>query len=116
MLDKLATIKQRRSSSLRYAKPVIDSKTGKESLDDNGAPLKFVPNSCRAKCPVEASERFRDDPRVAAKLEAARKDHEAWRLKMAEHCKTLSWLEIELREEEFRKEFFNYAHVIAKAR
>jgi len=116
MLDKLASIKQRKSSSLRHNKPVIDSKTGKELLDDDGNPKKFVPNSCRAKCPVEASATFRDDPRVTTKLEAARKEHEAWRLKMAQFCKEMSWLEIEMREEALRKEFFNYTHAVAKSR
>ena len=116
MLDKLASIKQRKSSYLRHTKPVIDPKTGEVSLDDDGAPKKFVPNSCRAKCPVEASESFRDDPRVVTKLEAARKEHEAWRLKMAQFCKEMSWLEIEIREEELRKEFFAYTHAVAKSR
>lgn len=116
MLDQLASIKQRKSSCLRHTTPVIDPKTGKESLDDDGEPKKFVPNSCRAKCPVEASEMFRDDPRVVSKLEAARKEHEAWRLKMAQFTKEMSWLEIELREEVFRKEFFAYTHALAKSR
>jgi hypothetical protein len=116
MLDKLASIKQRKSSYLRHIKPVIDSKTGEESLDDDGNPKKFVPNSCRAKCPVEASEMFRDDPRVVTKLEAARKEHEVWRLRMAQICKEMSWLEIEMREEALRKEFFAYTHAVAKSR
>ena len=59
---------------------------------------------------------FRDDPRVVTKQEAARKVHEEWRLKMAQFCKEMSWLEIEMREEALRKEFFAYTHAVAKLR
>ena len=58
MLDLLANIKQRQKSSLRFTKPVRDTKTGEVLTDENGAPKKFVPNSCRLKCPVEASSSF----------------------------------------------------------
>ena len=114
MLDKLATIKQRKKSSLRFTKPVIDPKTKKVSTDENGAPKKFVPNSCRSKCPVEASSSFKDDPRMVVKLEAAHKDHEAWKTKMSLHAKEVSWLEIEMREEELREDFFNYVTKVAR--
>ena len=114
MLDKLATIKQRKKCSLRLTKPVIDPKTGKESTDKNGAPKKFVPNSCRSKCPVEASSSFKDDPRMVAKLEAAHKDHEAWKTTMSLHAKEVSWLEIGMREEELRQDLFDYVIKVAR--
>ena len=114
MLDKLATIKQRMKSSLRFTKPVIDPKTGKESTDEDGAPKTFVPNSCRSKCPVEASSSFKDDPRMVAKLEAAHKDHEAWKTTMSNHAKEVSWLEIEMRVEELREELFDYVTKVAR--
>ena len=81
---------------------VRDPKTGKGFINENGEPTKFVPNSCRSKCPVETSTSFRDDPRMAARLEAAHKDHEAWKTTMSNHAKEVSWLEIILREEEMR--------------
>ena len=52
---------------------------------------------------------------MVTKLEAARKEHEAWRLKMAQFCKEMSWLEIEIREEELRKECFDYTLAVAKS-
>ena len=115
MLDKLVIIKQRKLSSLRFTKPVTDPKTGKGLTDENGEPKKFVPNSCRSKCPVEAPTSFRDDPRMAARLEAAHKDHEAWKTTMSNHAKEVSWLEITLREEEMRGEFFKYITTVSRA-
>ena len=53
---------------------------------------------------MEASTNFRDDPRMATKLEAAHKYHEAWKMMMSTHAKEVSWLEINLREEEMRGE------------
>ena len=113
MLDKLTIIKQRKKSSLRFTKPVTDPKTGKGLTDENGEPKKFVPNSCRSKCPVEASASFKDDPLMVERLEAAYKDHEAWKTTMSAHAKEVSWLGIKLREEELREEIFKYANTVS---
>jgi hypothetical protein len=71
MLDTLVITKQLTKSSLRFTNLVIDPRTGKKSTDKDGAPKKCVPNSCRNKCPVEASVSFKDDPLMAERLEAA---------------------------------------------
>ena len=63
---------------------------------------------------MEASSSFKDDPRMVAKLEAAHKDHEAWKTTMSNHAKEVSWLEIELRQEELREELFDYVTKVAR--
>ena len=115
MLNKLVIIRQHKLSSLRSSKPVTDPKPGKGLTDKNGEPKKFVANSCRGKSPVEASTSFRDDPRMAARLEAAHKDHEAWKTTMSNHAKEVSWLEITLREEAMRGKIFKYVTTVSRA-
>ena len=63
---------------------------------------------------MEASSSFKDDPQMVAKLEAAHKDHEAWKTTMSIHANKVSWLEIEMREEELREEFFDYVTKVAQ--
>ena len=61
------------------------------------------------------STSFRDDPRIAANLEAAHKDREAWKTTMSNHAKEVSWLENTLREEEMGGEFFKYVMTVSCA-
>ena len=87
MLDRIEKIKQRRESGAIYARPVINATTGKAMIDDNGAPTKFVPNSCRKKCPIAASNKFKDNPQMKERLLVSEKDHGEWKIRMAHHAK-----------------------------
>jgi hypothetical protein len=105
VLDKRVIIRQRRLSSLRFNKPIIDPKTGKWLTNKDGDLNTFVPNSYRSNYPVEASASFRDDQPMVMKLEATQKDHNVWKSTMSAHAKDVSWLEIRLREAEKRMFF-----------
>ena len=109
MLDLLATIKQRDASHSRFSQPVTDAKTGDVLTDDAGQPLKFVPNSCRDKCPIKPSQQSNDDNEMKTLLDAANKDHEAWKQQMAAHAQNVSELEINLRNAQLRKLFYEFS-------
>ena len=97
MLDKLVIIKQRKPTSTHCTKPVLDAKTRLSKKDNLGVPLKFVPNSCRKKCPIESAKDSIDDPRMRERLELAQKDHKAWQLKTLFHAEQTSKLEMTIR-------------------
>ena len=59
VLDLRANIKQRKESSTRFTKPVIEPKTELEKRDEPGAPLKCESNSIMSKNPVKSSNKFR---------------------------------------------------------
>ena len=64
MLDKLATIKLRKLSSVNFNKPDRDTKTGDILKDNDDAPIMFVPKSCRARCPIKLSNKFKDNMQI----------------------------------------------------
>ena len=108
MLDLLATIRQRGESHSRFMKPMTDAITGNTINEDDGAAKEFVPNSCRNKCPIRSSAQSNDDTQMKTLLEAADKDHEAWKLRMSTHAKTVSELEISIRNKQLRKLFYEF--------
>ena len=113
MLDLLATIKQRGLSHARFMKPLIDAETGDVLKDSAGEQLKFVPNSCRAKCPIKPSQQSNDDDDMKTLLEDAEKDHDNWKQSMAAHARKVSELELRIRNAELRKLFYEFAKDLA---
>ena len=77
MLDRIAHIKQRRTNSAVFQKPIVDPKHGIGTTTDDDAPLMFVPTSTRKKCPIEPSNEFQDHPRMKDRLRLANLDHDA---------------------------------------
>ena len=116
MLDALDNINQRESNMSRLAKPVVDARNGTQLTDESGQPKQFVPNSCRAKCPIKSSKSTTDDPRMKELLEGAQKDHEAWQMKMAGHAKLCSVLEVKIRKDKLKKLLFELGRNIAVAK
>ena len=108
MLDLLATIKQRDSSHSRFSQPMTNARTGNVLIDEAGQPIKFVPNSCRDKCPIKPSQQSNDDNEMKTLLEAANKDHDAWKQSMAAHARNVSELELNLRNAQLRKLFYEF--------
>ena len=76
MLNQLATINLCQSNIPCFYNLVLDTKHGNVLTDGEGVPLKFVPTSCRSKCPITASNNLKDDHRMLAVLLAAEMDHE----------------------------------------
>ena len=113
MLDLLATIRQRGESHTRFGKPMTDATSGAVLKDDEGKAKEFVPNSCRDKCPIKPSQQSNDDDDMKTLLEAANKDHEAWKTAMSNHAKNVSELEISIRNEKLRKLFYEFVKDLA---
>ena len=51
-----------------------------------GQTKQFLPNSCRDFFPIKASKHNNDDPEMKELLNAANKEHEAYRILMAKHA------------------------------
>jgi len=60
------------------------------------------------KCPIRSSAQSNDDTQAKTLLEAADKDHKAWKLFMSTHAKTVSKLEISIRNKQLRKLFYDF--------
>ena len=103
MLDTLATIKLRESSSAKFDKPVLDAKNGTILKDKDYAPIMCVPNSCRAKCLIKSSNKFRDELQMQNLLLEAERDHGEWKQKTAAYAQTITKLEVSLRKEMLKK-------------
>jgi len=54
-----------------------NARTGDALKDDDGNAKKFVPNSCRDKCPIRPSTQYNDDDQMKTLMEAVDKDHAA---------------------------------------
>jgi len=108
ILDLFATIRQRGESHSRFLKPMTDAISGNTVNDDDGTAKEFVPNSCKNKCPIRSSVQSNDDTQMKTLLEAAVKDHEAWKLRMSTHAKTVSKLKISIRNKQPRKLFYDF--------
>ena len=100
MLKLIASIQQRIESSRRFDKQVVDPETNQPLLDSDGNPKPFIPNSCRAKCPVQATGLHNDDPEILGVLKNADIEWEACRLKMADFAKNVAKLEIKNRQKQ----------------
>ena len=100
MLKLIATIQQRIESSRRFDTQVVDPETNQPLLDTDGNPKPFIPNSCRAKCPVQATGLHNDDPEILGALKNADAEWEACRLKMAGFAKSVAKLEIKNRQKQ----------------
>ena len=93
MLERRDTINLRLTSSAKFTKPVRDPKTEEILKDKEDALLKFAPQSLRAKCPINSSSEFKDEPQMQALLLEAQTFHDEWKQKMAGTARQIAGLE-----------------------
>ena len=114
MLEHLANIRQRRESHRRFTKLVIDPTTKEARKDKNGQPIKFVPNSARTKNPIHSSVKYKDDNHMFESDKANELFNQRQIVEVTVQAEARSRLEIAVREEDFKRDFFSLVHNVAK--
>ena len=100
MLKTIASIQQQIESSRRFDTQVVNPETNQPLLNLDGNPKPFIPSSCRAKCPVQATGHHNNDPEILGVLKNADIEWEACRLRMAGFAKSVAKLEIKNRRKQ----------------
>ena len=117
MLDLALTIKQRESSHSRFNEqmPKKDA-DGNPLKDKDGKEIKvaFCPRSLRKKNPAFASTEMNKDSRILNELKRADTLHEKYKSEMTAIVKDISGLEITIRKEKLREQFFDAAKLFAQ--
>jgi hypothetical protein len=113
MLETNDTINQRTTSHGRFDKPMKDPSTGAILLDDNDQPKPFIPNNLRKQPPIVASKATKDEPRMKALTDRARQKWEAYQAEAAKDAKEASALEITIRVEKLRNQWFEFVNTLA---
>ena len=100
MLKTIASIQQQIESSRRFDTQVVNPETNQPLLNLDGNPKPFIPSSCRAKCPVQATGHHNDDPEILVVPKNEDIEWEACRLRMAGFAKSVAKLEIKNRRKQ----------------
>ena len=95
---------------------ILDPKTGEILKDKEDTPLKFVSQSLRAKCPINSSSGFKDEPQMQALLLEAENIHDEWKEKMGGTTRKIAELEVSLRKRELKDLLYNLALSMIEAK
>ena len=80
---------------------------------DTGVEKLSIPNLLWKLNPVAPSKLMNDDPKMEAAMVEANKSHATYQILMAVHTKTVSQLEITLRQKHLRSKFYGFVAMLA---